>query len=324
MGRRIRKVFGSATTIYTYDGADVIENLDSSGNVIARYTQSEGIDEPLAMYRGLTTSYFHADGLGSITSLTDGSGQLAASYVYDSFGKLTASTGTITNPFQYTGREFDSETGVYYYRARYYDPGIESFISEDPLGFGGGDVNFYAYVRNDPDNLIDPFGLRPGDKYRSRRCAGWNAENDYDPISRQRNLEYGGFIYKNADGSFSYTDPRANNNAGIGTPDGLPNFWNITIPGGTHRAGWYHTHAAFDPSMNMRGNPAPGQHGYNWHNDGNEIMSNPDMDISDQILNGLPGYLGTPRGTIEEYMPVARHPRRGHTTVLNGENCGCH
>jgi hypothetical protein len=131
--------------------------------------------------------------------------------------------------------------------------------------------------------------LRPGDKYPSDRCAGWNAENDYDPIFR-RNLEYGGFTYQNPDGTYSYTDPSANNNAGIGTADSLPKFWDITIPAGTQRAGWYHTHAAFDPAMNGQGDPAPGAPGYNWHNDGNEVMSNPDMDISDMI-NG-PGYLG--------------------------------
>jgi RHS repeat-associated protein len=116
------------------------------------------VDEPLAQYQGLTTSYFHADGLGSVTSLTDGSGQLADSYVYDSFGNLTASTGTITNPFQYTGREYDPETGLYYYRARYFDPVIGRFISQDPVGFGAG-LNFYAYVRGNPANLIDPSGL---------------------------------------------------------------------------------------------------------------------------------------------------------------------
>jgi RHS repeat-associated protein len=157
-GRRIRKSFGSATTIYAYDGDNVIEELDGSGSVLARYTQGAGIDEPLAMYRGLTTAYFHADGLGSITSLTDGVGQLSASYVYDSFGKLTASTGTLTNPFQYTSREFDSETGLYCYRARYYAPSVGRFIAEDPSLFPGT-VNVYRYTLNDPVNMVDPSGL---------------------------------------------------------------------------------------------------------------------------------------------------------------------
>ena len=70
--------------------------------------------------------------------LTDGSGQLATSYVYDSFGNLTASTGTITNPFQYTGREFDSETGLYYYRARYYDPSTGRFLEPGSDSLSGG------------------------------------------------------------------------------------------------------------------------------------------------------------------------------------------
>ena len=103
------------------------------------------------------TYYYHPDGLGSITSLTNGSGQLVNSYVYDSFGNLSASTGTITNPFQYTAREFDSETGLYYYRARYYDPNVGRFRSEDPMRFMAG-INFYAYVFNSSINFIDPWG----------------------------------------------------------------------------------------------------------------------------------------------------------------------
>ena len=157
-GRRIRKVRGTATTIYAYDGDNVVEELGSGGNVLAHYTQGAGIDEPLAMTGTGGTYFYHADGLGSITSLTNGSGQLAASYVYDSFGNLMASTGTITNPFQYTGREFDSETGLYYYRARYYDLAAGRFLSEDPSGFAGGD-NFYTYAEDNPTSLVDPYGL---------------------------------------------------------------------------------------------------------------------------------------------------------------------
>jgi RHS repeat-associated protein len=137
----------------------VIEEVDSSGSAVARYTQGLGIDEPLAISRSGVTSFYHADGLGSVTSVTDGSGQVAASYTYDSFGNLTASTGTITNPFRYTAREFDSETGLYYYRARYYDAGVGRFLSEDPLRWWSGQPNFYPYALNGPTNHVDPTGL---------------------------------------------------------------------------------------------------------------------------------------------------------------------
>ncbi len=157
-GRRIYKSSASATTIYVYDGSNILEEVSAAGSLVARYTQSLGIDEPLGMLRGSTMSYYQADGLGSITSLSDTKGALVSTYQYDSFGNLTASTGSVTNPFRYTGREFDAETGHYYHRARYYDPQTGRFIGEDPIGFNGG-INLYAYVGNNPIGLVDPFGL---------------------------------------------------------------------------------------------------------------------------------------------------------------------
>ena len=180
-GRRIYKSSPAGTNVYVYDGNNVIQELGGSGNPLASYTHGPGVDEPLVMYRGLTAAYFHADGLGSITSLTGGTGQLAASYVYDSFGKLTASTGTVTNPFQYAGREFDSETGLYYYRARHYDPTVGRFLNEDPIGFGGA-INFYSYVENSPSNRIDPSGLWSTEAHSQmiRRALGPCGVSDAD------------------------------------------------------------------------------------------------------------------------------------------------
>ena len=184
-GRRIYKSSSSATSVYAYDGDNLVEETNGAGGVVARYEQTQNIDEPLAMLRSSTTSYFHADGLGSVTSLSNSAGSIANTYTYDSFGKLTASTGSLVNPFQYTARESDSETGLYYYRARYYDPNAGRFLSEDPIGFDGGH-NFYAYVRNNPILYLDPSGLITcGDKIRKRLndLAGIIGKNECNPGS---------------------------------------------------------------------------------------------------------------------------------------------
>jgi RHS repeat-associated protein len=156
-GHRIYKSSSAGTSIYVYDGENLIEEANSTGAVVARYAQTGNIDEPLAMLRSSTTSYYQADGLGSVTSLSTGAGALANTYAYDSFGKTTPA-GSIVNSFQYTGREFDAETNLYFYRARYYDPQNGRFLNEDPAGFTAG-TDFYAYVSNNSTNLVDPTGL---------------------------------------------------------------------------------------------------------------------------------------------------------------------
>jgi len=157
-GRRIYKSSPTWTGAFAYDGNNLIETMNSSGTVVARYTQGPTIDQPLAEFRGSTTDYYEADALGSVTSLSNGTGTLANTYTYDSFGNVTNITGSLSNPFRYAGREFDSETSLYFNRARYYDQNSGRFVSEDPSEFVGGQ-NFYSYVGNDPTNLTDPLGL---------------------------------------------------------------------------------------------------------------------------------------------------------------------
>jgi len=158
LGRRIYKSSSFATSVFAYDGDNLIEETTSSGGVVARYSESDEIDEPLAQVRSSATSYYEEDGIGSVTSLSNSAGILTQGYTFDSFGKLTASTGSISNPFQYTAHEFDAETNLSLYRARFYDPSSGRFVSEDPLHFAGGDSNFYSYVGNDPVYYADPFG----------------------------------------------------------------------------------------------------------------------------------------------------------------------
>lgn len=158
-GRRIEKNVNGIITKYLYDGEDIVIEYDGNGNMIAKYTHGHGIDEPLSMEKNGQSYYYHQDGLGSITALTDGVGDLAHRYEYNAYGKITSVLDpNLKQPFIYTGREYDEETGLYYYRARYYDADIGRFISEDPIGLAGG-INVYAYVGNNPVNWIDPLGL---------------------------------------------------------------------------------------------------------------------------------------------------------------------
>ncbi len=174
----------TATYSYVYDNEDIILEVRSGGDdedgeeqgrsesgqrhwrkriskpSVSRFVHGPGIDEPLAIEQKERVYFYHADGLGSITSLTDARGQVVQTYEYDSFGNMRYEGNHVKQPYGFTAREWDSETGLYFYRARYYDPQMGRFISKDPIGFAGGDVVLYGYVQNDPVNFIDPWGLR--------------------------------------------------------------------------------------------------------------------------------------------------------------------
>ncbi len=143
-----------------------------------------GVDEPLAIERKGKFYYYHADGLGSITALTDAKQKIVESYDYDSFGRLQRHGGKVKNTYTFTGREWDKEIGLYYYRARYYDPEVGRFVTPDPSHFiqprGTSipyllpflltrpiELNLYLYAKNNPANLTDPTGLS------SKCCGGW-------------------------------------------------------------------------------------------------------------------------------------------------------
>src|SRR6266566_41169 len=158
-GRRIYKSSSAGTSVYAYDKNNLIEETNSSGTAVARYAQALKMDEELAMLRNGTTSYYEADGLGTATSLSNAAGALAQTYTFDSFGNQTGSSGSLVNPFQYTAREFDSETNLYYFRARYVDPSTGRFLSEDPLGFGADWGSLYRYAYGNPTNFVDPLGM---------------------------------------------------------------------------------------------------------------------------------------------------------------------
>jgi len=175
LGRRVQKSVNGVITRFFYDGEDIIAELDSEGNIEAMYLHGPGIDEPLAMARDINHNgefedselfIFARNHLGSVMALVDSTGKIAQRYVYSAYGKtkvLKTHEGAafIKNPYAYTSRELDEETGDYFYRARYYNPNTGRFLSEDPIGFRGGDTNLYRYVSNKPVTLTDPMGLAP-------------------------------------------------------------------------------------------------------------------------------------------------------------------
>lgn len=157
LGRRITKaVQGGTPTQFLYDGANAVQ--ETVGSTINPILIGPGIDERYARNDVTGRTYFLSDALNSTVALTSSTGAIQNQYSYDPYGNTTASNATFTNPYQYTGREADTP-GLYYYRARYYSPGTGGFISEDPAGFGGGQLSFYAGFGGDPLDRIDPFGL---------------------------------------------------------------------------------------------------------------------------------------------------------------------
>ena len=167
LGRRIEKNVAGAITRYLYDDEDILLELDGNDNIVAVYTHGPGIDEPLIVERDLDSSgtfeaserfFYHADGLGSVTELTDTSGTVAQSYAYLPFGRIGFQLDpTFVQPYTFTSREFDPESGLHFYRARTYEAITGRFLQVDPIGFAGG-INLYAYVGNNPTNIVDPFG----------------------------------------------------------------------------------------------------------------------------------------------------------------------
>ncbi len=161
-GRRIEKKVTESgitnATKYFYDNQAILFDYDESSAISNHYIHGPNIDEPLVVKTGKDKYYYHADGLGSIIALTDQSGKVIQNFEYDSFGNMKDLKSRIKQPFTYTGREWDRETGLYYYRARYYDPMDGRFIQKDPIGFKGG-INLYAYTMNNPINFTDPLGL---------------------------------------------------------------------------------------------------------------------------------------------------------------------
>jgi RHS repeat-associated protein len=151
-----RERTGSGTTISI---ADTTVTEGATGDKTVTYSSNQPLAGILIALRAAlgATSYYHHDQLGSIRAVTNSAGAVLATYTYDPYGKLTGSTGIHTNPFRWTGQYTDTETGLVYLRARYYDPSTGVFLTRDPIE--PRTRSPYGYVNGDPLNSVDPAGL---------------------------------------------------------------------------------------------------------------------------------------------------------------------
>ena len=166
-GRRVAKRKAVGTTRYLYDTFELFAEVDSAmGNRLAEYSYYPWTDVPHSVRVGGPTGsvyYYAQDFPGNITGLINSSGTLVNQYQYKPFGADAPGypTGTVPSSLKFAARPQDSETGLYYIRARFYDPQLGRFISEDPKGLAGV-INAYVYVGNNPVNDRDPSGLCGG------------------------------------------------------------------------------------------------------------------------------------------------------------------
>jgi RHS repeat-associated protein len=176
--RRIGRTFGGVATSLLNDGWQVVQELNGA-TPTANVLTGLRVDEIFRRSAGASIEDFLTDALGSTIALADDSGVLQTTYAYESYGATMAEGDPSNNAYQYTGRENDGL--LYYYRNRYYSPGMHRFISQDPIGFAGG-ANVYAYVAGNPVTYTDPDGLQarpppPRPNPRSRPFDGYNRDN---------------------------------------------------------------------------------------------------------------------------------------------------
>jgi len=158
LGRRTRKTVDGTATSFLYSGLNLLAEYDASGTLVRRYLYEPGFDAPVMLHTATNQYYYHQDRLRSVVALSDAAGHAVETYAYSPYGE-PGRTSALGNPLLFTGREFDADTGLYYYRNRFYAPDLGRFVSVDPIGYSGDGLNLYTYVSNNPQRGTDALGL---------------------------------------------------------------------------------------------------------------------------------------------------------------------
>ena len=237
---------------------------------------------------GSRTMYLGKDVMGSVRSVTVDTGALEDRYEYDAFGQpYKGDLGKGMN-LGYTGKPYDTATGLYNYGYRDYRPQTARFTTVDPIRDGS---NWFAYVNNDPVNWVDRWGLAPGDVFSTVDGAANNFGIEFNAPSIIEKKEYGTTIVPK-DGGYTYLEPTKGTIDSITLP---------TPPGGPDEAvAGAHTHANYDP--NYLGNQ----------------FSETDKETAD--LYGKPFYVATPNGSLLVYDPVTGEERTVNTNMPSDPN----
>jgi RHS repeat-associated protein len=284
--RRIgKKVNGTLAQGFLYqNGLRPIAELDGSNNVISRFVYATHVNVPDYMVKGGATYRIITDQVGSprlvINSAT---GQIAQRMDYDEFGNVLFDSNPGFQPFGFAGGLYDRDTLLVRFGTRDYDAETGRWTAKDTLLFNGGDPNFYAYVLSDPINRFDSPGLQSkGITFRTARDAARHALADILQKSIDEDVEYGGLIYLNPDGTYSYTPARTDNLKHTVYP-GSPS----SCPRGTRLVADYHTHGDESPDYFGEGFSAK------------DILTAHSTKERDYPIDS---FLATPSGMFQQYI----------------------
>jgi RHS repeat-associated protein len=273
-GRRVgKRVNGALTQAFLYqDGLRPVAELNAAGGVVGRFVYAGATSLPAYLIKNGATYRIVADQIGNPRLVVDvATGQIAQRMDFDEFGNVALDTNPGFQPFGFAGGLLDQHTGLVHFGAREYDPATGRWLTPDPIGFGGGDANLYAYVENDPVNLGDPTGLSPWQYYDTEQEAAFAALSEVWALTWLKGIEYGGYIYKAPNGKFFYQTPIEGNDRAVRLKNVCPSKYGVPVAD-------YHTHPHIP--------------------DNNDFS---DLDIKNITDEDTVGYLGAPNFKVKRY-----------------------